>query len=66
MKLPLGCGSTHVRGLGFLSLVLDTSSNFMNAGDRVVSPRDRSPAVLVVLAREDLEIARNVRELFQQ
>ena len=52
--------------LGFLSLVLDTSSNFMNAGDRVVSPRDRSPAALVVLAREDLEIARNVRELFQQ
>jgi acetate kinase len=54
-------------GLGFLGLELDQAYNVgavAGAPDRVVSPRAASAAVVVVHAREDLEIARQVRELF--
>ncbi len=49
-------------GLAFLGLGLDDSTNRMGTGDRRISAIG-DPAVLVVNAREDLEIARCVREL---
>jgi acetate kinase len=53
-------------GLGFLGLVLDDDRNEIDGqqvSDRVVSREGEVPAVLVVHAREDLEIARQVRGL---
>ncbi len=50
-------------GLGFLGLVLDGSHNLGCQGDGVISAPGELPAVLVVRAREDLVIARHVREL---
>lgn len=49
--------------LTFLGLSLDEPSNQATEGDGVVSAIGQSPAVLVVHAREDLEIARSVRAL---
>ncbi|MGD0394651.1 MAG: acetate/propionate family kinase [Acidimicrobiales bacterium] len=50
-------------GLGFLGLALDGSDNLGCRGDGLISPSAELPAVLVVRAREDLVIARHVREL---
>jgi acetate kinase len=50
-------------GLAFLGVGLDDSRNQAVRGDGPVSPERSHPAVLVVEAREDLEIARHVREL---
>lgn len=66
-----GEGSARLRtdtcgGLGFLGVTLDEQRNKARGDhlpDRVVSPGATSPAVLVVHAREDLEIARQVRGL---
>jgi acetate kinase len=65
-----GEGSARLRrdacaGLGFMGIELDDerNENVGGATDRVVSPGDTPPAVLVVHAREDLEIARQVRAL---
>ena len=52
-------------GLGFLGVRLGVSCNHTNQGDGQVSPEGVTPAVLVVQAREDLEIARHVRELLR-
>jgi acetate kinase len=49
--------------LGFLGVRLDDSRNEGVRGDGPVSPDGTVPAVLVVEAREDLEIARHVRAL---
>jgi acetate kinase len=49
--------------LGFLGVGLQASTNQDNEGDGLVSPEAAVPAVLVVHAREDLEIVRSVREL---
>ncbi len=49
-------------GLAFLGLQLDDSTNETATGDRRISTT-RDPAILVVGAREDIEIARHVREL---
>jgi len=49
--------------LGFLGLVVDDDANERTAGDRLVSPAGASVAVVVVAAREDLEIDRQVREV---
>lgn len=49
--------------LAFLGLRLDESSNEAMEGDGRVSTIGQSPAVLVVHAREDLEIARSIRGL---
>jgi len=49
--------------LGFLGLRLDASTNTALRGDGWVSTVGVAPAVLVVVAREDIEIARHVREL---
>ena len=48
-------------GLGFLGLNALTYRNEEQGGDRVIS--GSAPAVLVVAAREDIEIARHVRQL---
>jgi len=51
--------------LGFLGMELEPTSNEISHGDRLISPHGLVPAVLVVEAREDLEITRHVRELLQ-
>ena len=48
-------------GLAFLQIGLDDSRNDSGDGDRRISAEGVAPAVLVVQAREDLEIARHVR-----
>jgi len=65
-----GEGSARLRrdacaGLGFLGVELDDGRNERpaDAVDGIVSRPDTAPAVLVVHAREDLEIARQVRAL---
>ena len=50
-------------GLAFLGLRLVDATNEARSGDRLVSAPGATPAVLVVEAREDLEIARQVRAL---
>jgi acetate kinase len=50
-------------GLAFLGVTLEALSNSAIQGDGLLSPQGGLPAVLVVHAREDLEIARHVREL---
>jgi len=50
-------------GLGFLGVRIEDTSNQTRTGDGLVSGPGAMPAVLVVEAREDLEIARHVREL---
>ena len=50
-------------GLGFLSAALDPDRNSAPSGDRDVSAEGSAVAVVVVAAREDLEIAAQVRDL---
>ncbi len=52
-----------VDGLGFLGLGVDAARNRRARGDADVSAGDAGARVLVIAAREDLEIARQVREL---
>ncbi len=66
-----GEGSARLRhqacaGLGFLGIELDEQRHEREDGDRVVSRRWATPAVLVVHAREDLEIARQVRSVLDR
>jgi acetate kinase len=49
--------------LGFLGVRVESTSNEALSGDGLVSASGATPAVLVVQAREDREIARHVREL---
>ena len=63
-----GEGSPRLRvdvcaALGFLGVRVDPASNAALGGDGLVSPGAAIPPVLVVHAREDLEIARHVREV---
>jgi acetate kinase len=51
------------QGLGFLGLVLDRPANAAADGDADVSAWGSGIRMLVVRAREDLEIARQVREV---
>ena len=65
----IGQASADVRsrtceGLGFLGLGIDRRRNDEGNGDRIVSPPAAVPAVAIVEAREDIEIARLVRQLF--
>lgn len=64
----VGESSAQVRalaaaGLGFLGVQLDENRNGAATGDVEVSARDGGVSVLVVQAREDLEIAKQVRTL---
>jgi acetate kinase len=50
-----------VEGLGFLGLALDPARNEGGTGDREIGLPAGAVRVLVILAREDLEMAANVR-----
>jgi acetate kinase len=50
-----------VKGLSFLGLALDAEVNREGTGDRVISAPTVKTAAVVVEAREDVEIAREVR-----
>jgi acetate kinase len=49
-------------GMGFLAVSLDPEAN-AGSDDRVISPRESEVAALVILSREDLQIAYEVRRL---
>jgi acetate kinase len=57
---PIRSGAAE--GLGFLGIAVDDALN-LGSGDREVSPPESLVRTLVVAAREDLEIARQVRGL---
>jgi acetate kinase len=57
---PIRSGASA--GLGFLGVAVDDSLN-QGSGDREITRRGAAVRTLVVAAREDLEIARQVREL---
>ena len=50
-----------IEGLDYLGLTVDEERNHQQVGDRVISPRSEGVQVAVVEAREDLQIAREVR-----
>ena len=52
-----------VDDLGFLGFALDWDRNHNGHGDREIGRPGESPFVLVVTAREDLQIAREVRRV---
>ena len=52
-----------VAGLGFLGLAVDDHANRLGPGDRDISPEGSPARVLVVHAREDVEIADACRRL---
>lgn len=63
----VGEGSATVRaravdGLGFLGVAVDPEANEAGAPDRDIGARGAPARTVVVAAREDLEIARGVRE----
>jgi acetate kinase len=57
--------SSTAAGLGFLGVELDPERNERARGDAQIGAREGRAAVLVIAAREDLEIARQVRTLLQ-
>jgi len=64
-----GIGEHHPRvravavdGLGFLGLAIDAARNETAAGDADISAPGSAARTLLVVSREDLEIARQVRE----
>ena len=52
-----------ILGLDFLGVGIDLDRNGTGSGDREIGAADGSARVLVVLAREDLEMAANVRSV---
>lgn len=54
-----------VDGLGFLGLILDERRNSHGEGDREIGLDGVTPFIAVAAAREDLEIAREVRRLME-
>jgi acetate kinase len=58
-----GVRAAAADGLGFLGVSVDPHANEAGEGDRDVTGCDRAVRVLVVAAREDLEIARQVTDL---
>jgi acetate kinase len=55
-----------LEGLRYLGPVIDRQKNWENTGDRLISPPNPAVHVAVVAAREDLQIAREVRLLLAQ
>jgi acetate kinase len=55
--------SLSADGLAFLGILLDPARNQSGGGDRDISADDASVRAYVVTAREDLEIAREVRAI---
>ncbi|MEU9023974.1 acetate/propionate family kinase [Actinomadura sp. NPDC048394] len=52
--------------LGFLGVEVDPDRNAVTCGDAVISPPDAAVASLVVVAREDLEIAAATRAVLKE
>jgi len=50
-------------GLGFLGVTLEEDANRTGTGDRDISARGARVTTLVIAAREDLQIAHEVRDL---
>jgi acetate kinase len=57
--------SLAAAGLGFLSIALDERANEEARGDRAISAQNSRVTALVIEAREDLEIAAQVRSLLE-
>jgi acetate kinase len=55
-----------VDGLGFLGLELDVAANDSGTSDRVISAGASPVRILVIQAREDLEMAANVRTVLAE
>ena len=55
--------SRAAAGLGFLGVAIDPDRNEHGEGDREIGPTGGRVATLVIEAREDLEIARQVRDV---
>jgi acetate kinase len=55
--------SRAAAGLGYLGVAVDEAANEAASGDADVSAADAAVRTLVIAAREDLEIARQVREV---
>jgi acetate kinase len=53
-------------GLAFLGIALDADRNAASGGDREISTAGTRVSVLVVTAREDLQIAREVRQVLDR
>ena len=60
-----GVRAATAAGLGHLGLAVDPVANVEGAGDRDIGAADAPARILVVEAREDLEIARATRQLLQ-
>ena len=52
-------------GLGFLGVALDAEANAHATADAEIGAPDAPARTLVVTAREDLEVARQVRDLLR-
>jgi acetate kinase len=52
-----------IAGLAFLGVSLDAETNTEAIGDRAISPDGSEVSVLVVVSREDLQLAREVRRI---
>jgi acetate kinase len=52
-----------IEGLAFLGLSVDPTLNIKVAGDRIISPDGIEPTTLVILAREEIQIAHEVRRV---
>jgi acetate kinase len=66
----VGANSAEIRaravdGLGFLGVAIDEQANATTSQDRDVASSNSRGRVLVIEAREDLEIARQVRNLLE-
>ena len=55
-----------VQGLDFLGVAVDDDLNASGAPDREITGSDARAQVLVIAAREDLEIARQARAVMQR
>ena len=55
-----------VEGLGFLGALIDDARNEAAQGDAVIGHERASVGIVVVEAREDVEIARGVREVLEE
>ncbi|MDQ6807391.1 MAG: acetate/propionate family kinase [Actinomycetota bacterium] len=58
--------SDAVAGLGFLGLAIDERANRVTTEDADITRAEASARTLVITAREDLEIARQVRDVLTQ
>jgi acetate kinase len=54
------------RELAWMGIALDSVANELMEGDRIISPKGSTPAVVVLRAREDLEVAQAVRQVLDE